>query len=193
MEAQGMSFEDNLRRKIGERNDTLFWKDDWLNQGKVIDKHPQLYNLSTQSNCFLKELGHWVNRIWTWDFKWRRELRDTELHLKENLMLVVNLCTLQDGIHDSWTWSASSDGLYYVYPTYDIIQEESPYERGILFTSLWEAPTQSDALAFGWRVIHDRIQTRVKLRRRQVCPQAGDVMCPLCMNDEKTSAHLLFT
>lgn len=132
-EGHEMWFEDNIKRKLREGNDTLFWKDDWLNQGKLIDKYPRLFHLSTQGNYHVKKMGYWTNGTWNWDFKWRRSLRDPEIQLLETFLLAVHTATLHEGSLDSWTWTAAAEGMYTVSSAYDVLQGEIVEERGRIF------------------------------------------------------------
>lgn len=43
--------------KLGEGNEVFFWNENWLGLGILKDKYERLYNLSTQQDCCIKELG----------------------------------------------------------------------------------------------------------------------------------------
>lgn len=66
-------------------------------------------------------------------------------------------------------------------------------EKLPLCSRLWEIPTTSNVSIFVWKVIRDKIQTRGKLKKRQIKLQAEDYSCALCHGEEETIQHLLFT
>jgi len=64
-------------------------------------------------------------------------------------------------------------------------------EEKRVFESLWENLAPSKVVAFVWKVLLDRIPSKVNLAMRQVLPLEGSTMCTLCAMREETSLHLL--
>lgn len=83
-------------------------------------------------------------------------------------MLVVKVFSPQEGILDSWIWAANIGGIYSISSPYVILQGDNQDNSGYIFKYLWEILAPYNAMAFGWKVFHDRIKTRVNLRRRHV-------------------------
>jgi hypothetical protein len=60
-------------------------------------------------------------------------------------------------------------------------------EEASAFKAIWKCTVPSKVTAFMWRVLHDRIQTKVNLFKRHVLQKA----CASCRNSAETSVHLL--
>jgi len=58
------------------------------------------------------------------------------------------------------------------------------------FGDLWKLKIPTKASIFAWRLIRDRLPTKINLRRRQV--QISDAFCPFCRNEEEDASHLFF-
>lgn len=59
------------------------------------------------------------------------------------------------------------------------------------FNVLWKVKAPSKASFFVWRLIRDRLPTKVNLRRRNV--EINDPTCPFCTNQEEDAARLFFS
>jgi hypothetical protein len=59
-----------------------------------------------------------------------------------------------------------------------------------VFTHIWRSPAPSKVIAFSWKLLHNRIPTRVNLRHRNVLPLEMSVSCALCEGNPETSNHL---
>lgn len=96
---------------------------------------------------------------------------------------------------DRWKWLADSLGKFSVKSAYDVIQGSvvNSSDGENLFKHLWNVPVPSNQLAFAWRVLLDRVQTRDHLWKRQVLQNVDDTVCPLCNDGVENSDHLFFT
>ena len=63
-----------------------------------------------------------------------------------------------------------------------------PVDRSFVF--LWKLKIPPKPKIFTWRIIEDRLPTKLNLRGRQV--EITDPMCLLCNNSEEDAAHLFF-
>lgn len=70
--------------------------------------------------------------------------------------------------------------------TEDLWQTE---EKGV-FQDLWKIPAPSKVVAFGWRVLLNRIPTKVNLALRNVLPVEGSLLCVSCGRSEESTLHL---
>ena len=59
------------------------------------------------------------------------------------------------------------------------------------FTDLWKLKVPSKVSLFAWRLVRDRLPTKVNLRRRNM--ELNDVCCPLCRNYDEDASHLFFS
>ncbi|KHN41603.1 hypothetical protein glysoja_038341, partial [Glycine soja] len=60
-----------------------------------------------------------------------------------------------------------------------------------VMSDIWKLKIPSKSLVFAWRLIRDRLPTRMNLRRQQVV--INEVQCPFCGDVEEEAAHLFFS
>ena len=59
-----------------------------------------------------------------------------------------------------------------------------------VFEELWKLKISAKSSVFAWRLIRDRLPTKLNLRRRQV--EVSELLCPFFSNHEEDAAHLFF-
>jgi len=91
--------------------------------------------------------------------------------------------------HDHLVWRKDPTGTFSVKSAYSILanHQATGVSEGV-FSTLWQAKAPPKALITAWRVLHDRILTRVNLFRRGVSVISS--LCPLCNLSEESSQHL---
>lgn len=138
-------------------------------------------------------MGSWQNGVWVWNLLWRRNLWEFELDLLHHLLVSLQLFVPSLNQTDTWVWLANSDGRYTVKSAYHCLQQPGMATGEEVFKSLWGVPVPSNALAFTWKVLQNRIQTRDNLHKRHIISSQVDLLCPLCTSHEESSSHLLFS
>lgn len=110
----------------------------------------------------------------------RRDLEDVVLHQGE----------------DRWVWKLEEDGRFSVNSIYKKLESdfsvmEAPIEsESLVFSQLWKSSPPSRAVAFSWRMLLDRIPTRLNLLRRLSIDLASSMNCVLCNSVGESSNHL---
>lgn len=79
--------EDGKTLRIGNGSSILFWQDNWCASGSFVKAFPRLFALSLQKNCFITQMGDWVDGEWSWNMCWRRTLFDWE---NEEVVILQN-------------------------------------------------------------------------------------------------------
>jgi hypothetical protein len=64
-------------------------------------------------------------------------------------------------------------------------------EEVAVFKVIWKCLAPSKVSEFLWKLLLDRIPTKVNLRRRRVIPADGNQACVFCDNNSESSLHLL--
>lgn len=59
-----------------------------------------------------------------------------------------------------------------------------------MFSNLWKNPAPSKVLAFAWKVLLNRIPTKLNLELRNVLAPKESTLCPMCNRAEESSTHL---
>lgn len=174
--AEGISdwFDTNIYRTVGEGNAAKFWSEAWFNQEKLLIKFPRLYNITIQRDCCIKEVGFWLNGIWNWDLKWRRDLREFE---------AAQFDVLIDYLR--WAWKATPEGFFTVHSAYCLLQGPRSLDPNDVFKQLWSSRAPPNAVSFAWRIILDKLQTKSNLLIRHVLHSAEETLCSLCHQFEE--------
>ena len=72
--------EEDMIIKVGNGTSVRFWHDRWCETGILKRIFPRLHAISPQKNCFISQMGHWIDEAWTWNLEWRRALYEWEQH-----------------------------------------------------------------------------------------------------------------
>jgi hypothetical protein len=139
----------------------------------------------------------WVDRegggVWEW--RWRRRLFVWEEALLASLLDVLPLVNFT-AEEDDWRWICEDDGRFSVRSTYLLI--DSVFSPEVLFddhelrvfNSIWKSPAPSKVVAFVWKLLRNRIPTRVNLAHRGVLIDGGLAECVHCVRREETASHI---
>lgn len=189
--AVGRWFDNSLCKRLGDGKDTLFWQESWHGHNSFQDKFGALFQISEQQNASIAEMGGWEENRWVWRLQWHGRI---EGELADQLVMLTRIldCTsLIRDKKDAWFWIKESDGQYSVSSAYEVLFEPNGELEEFCFKTLWKILAPSNALAVGWKVLINRIQTRDNLLRRQI--QVIDSRCPLCNDLNESVTHLFFS
>lgn len=62
----------------------------------------------------------------------------------------------------------------------------------LVFGSISKSPAPSKVVAFSWKLLLDRIPTKINLERRNFLPSSASLNCTLCGGGDESSAHIFF-
>ena len=93
---------------------------------------------------------------------------------------------------DKWIWKEDASGVYTVGNGYKMLMSDQTDEnQDDAFTELWKVKVPSKVSFFAWRLIRDRLPTKINLCKRNV--EINDLTCPSCTYKEEDAAHLFFS
>ena len=93
---------------------------------------------------------------------------------------------------NKWIWKEDASGLYTTKNGYRLLMSDQINEnQDGAFTELWKFKVPSKVVFFAWRLIRDRLPTKINLRRRNV--DIHDPTCPFYKNKEEDAAHLFYS
>jgi len=126
--------------------------------------------------------------------EWRRGFFVWEEHLFNGLLedLEGHVWSQEE---DVWWWKLE-EGRFSVKSMYAklegmLILEDSWSEDELLvFKHIWKSPAPSKVVAFSWKLLLDRIPTRLNLRRRNALPQEVSLTCVMCIGAIESANHL---
>lgn len=127
--------------------------------------------------------------------KWKEEELNLLFHSRERSAIFKIPLTLYEE-EDFWTWHHTKNGLFTVKSAYfleltDLHSSEatSSSRNSEVWQRVWKAKVPPKVQQFGWRVLHEAIPVKIKLRQRGM---KLDVYCPMCGNSEESIMHCLF-
>lgn len=98
-----------------------------------------------------------------------------------------------EGTSDTWIWTAELDGVYTVHSAYKLIQKPSLVAAEPIFSLVWGTRVPSNIAVFIWKMVLNRLPSRVNLRKRKVITTVNNSCCPICLQEEESLNHLLIT
>jgi hypothetical protein len=89
-------FSQAVVKKVGNGEETSFWRDIWIGNTSLQEKFPRLFSISSQKDETVARLQNRVTGSARWDFVWRRRLLQWETNLLDELYAVINAVILTD-------------------------------------------------------------------------------------------------
>jgi len=103
---------------------------------------------------------------------------------------------LVDGV-DDWLWRLDEDDAFSVKSMYSkletlMVREDSlqDLQRRVL-SQIWKNPPPLKVMVFTWKLLHNRIPTKINLAIRNSLPPDSSLECVWCNNSVEDSTHLL--
>ena len=128
-----------------------------------------LYRISDQQKQIIMNMGNNSNGGWEWKLSWRTALFDSEIQMADNFLGELSQQQIQPNREDRCSWKHDQTGYYSTKSGYDLIWEaQMGANQNLDFVDIWKLKIPSKSLVFAWRLIRDRLPTRMNLRRRQV-------------------------
>jgi len=185
----GNWFDDNVERVVGDGKNTFFWTDKWLDGGPLKFQFSRLYSLSVHKECTVEEMTRlgWEEGGNAWG--WRRCLWAWEEDSMRECIVLVNNVILQDNINDARRWMLDPVHGYSVRETYRFLTIPAEPTSENVINNVWHKLVPSKVSLFVWRILQDRIPTKLNLVRRHIL-QLNDNLCVGGCGDIETSDHL---
>lgn len=57
----------NIRRRVGNGHDTLFWLDQWVGDSSLSSRFPRLLLIASNPQAKISSCGHWEHSSWIWN------------------------------------------------------------------------------------------------------------------------------
>lgn len=105
---------------------------------------------------------------------------DWESQLLGGIRVTLGSFQPKQGIQDKWIWKGTPEGLFTVKSAYELQLMPNTQANKDVFLKIWTIAAPSNIQAFIWRIIHDRIQTKTNLKKRNVVHPGLDFQCVLC-------------
>ncbi|GAU47989.1 hypothetical protein TSUD_272340 [Trifolium subterraneum] len=182
---------DNIVRKVGDGRNTLFWKDNWLDDGPVERSFSRLYALAENKLVTVADMCDlgWGPNGEGW--RWRRGLRAWEEDLVKECITRLSNVFMQVTEQDKWVWKLHPSSCYNVKSAYSYLTESDvhlneDYNRFMRVKSL---PLKVNLLM--WRLFLNKLPTKDNLLRRGILDGSG-ILCDTLCGKEENVDHLFF-
>jgi len=112
--------------------------------------------------------GDWINNIWVWNLIWRRGLFEGEKNQVSQLLEEVHGLSLVLKNEDRWVWNDGESIEYFVSSAYSFLRGVEEGEAKQLYISFWMIKALPSTHDIAWRVLENKLATKVNLERRGV-------------------------
>ncbi|XP_058726348.1 uncharacterized protein LOC131597686 [Vicia villosa] len=154
--------------EIREGADIPFWNCKWIAGSKLSILCPNSYMIATNKEASVEDSGFWLEDRWHWNIAWEWDQNNAEL------------------------WSAASllaGILMEVWPNQDGVCENEAAALKIV----WKAKVPHKVKVFAWRLVRNRLPSKVQLVRRGVEIADSEMICNLCNlnNSQDDTTHIM--
>lgn len=183
-------FSNVVKKVVGDGQNTLFWKDPWLEGGPLNVRFRRLFSLSMDKSGMVANLVIWRDGVCEWNWRWRRRLFQWE---KDELGVLQSLIQ-SNGVRgeggDRWFWEKEHFGSYSVRSAYKWLVQSDLNGNVVFYTNLWKGEAPLKVNFFVWKLAKNRIPSLQNLARRNV-PLESQV-CVGCQKEVESTSHLFF-
>ncbi|GAU32897.1 hypothetical protein TSUD_393180 [Trifolium subterraneum] len=175
---EALWFMTKVRACVGNGVNIGFWNFKWLGNNTFRDLYPNLYAKEERPNVSIAERlgsgGEVALRSW----QWTEHLTDNEEQQMMDLSELLVGISLQADTDDSWRWIPESTCLFSVKSCYNALLQNNQLEEldsNVLnaIKHLWRNDVPSKILVFGWRLLLERLPTRLALTQRVQATNLG--------------------
>ena len=111
--------------------------------------------------------------------------------MADSFLNEVGCIRIQPNSRDDWIWKPDPSGQYSAKSAYYALRGNITEGDDFAdFEELWKLRIPSKVAVFVWRLLRDRLPTKVNLCRRHV--EINDLQCPFCRSMEEDATHLFF-
>ncbi|GJT48765.1 RNA-directed DNA polymerase, eukaryota [Tanacetum coccineum] len=172
-----------MKKKMGNGSNTLYWKDSWITDSSCIHIYPRLFALECNKHTTVADKFRDISLT----HSFRRAPRGG-LEEEQYLSFVDKVdSVILPNSNDIWVWSNDSSGEFSV-----------KYARSFIDESLLPtvgSPTRYVKVVsikvniFAWKVCLDKLPTRLNLSLLGI--DILSISCPICSTAGESWAHLL--
>jgi hypothetical protein len=188
-------FAPNLSRAIGNGLSTRFWLDCCVGNTPLCVRFPRLFSISSFKEGSVKEFLRDKERLCSGEWGWRRRLFEWEQIALADFAAYVPTLVLSNET-DHWNWVLEGNGSFTVKSVYlmlgAVFNSDSVFNDDQLrvLNNIWRSPTPSKVIAFVWKLLRNRIPTKVNLMNRGIGVDSGNLRCVHCQGRDEDTAHL---
>ncbi|XP_058762491.1 uncharacterized protein LOC131635875 [Vicia villosa] len=141
-------------------------------------------------------MGQWGVEGWKWKLtRYNEVLSEAVAKDFEELCIVLEGTYPNDSADDRFVWPFDPSNYYTVQSGYRfIMQDLNVIEMNSYCPQamdlIWSAKVPSKLSIFGWRLLRDRLPTKVQLATRGIIQNEEEMLCVFCELYEEDAAHV---
>ncbi|KAK6129156.1 hypothetical protein DH2020_037088 [Rehmannia glutinosa] len=141
------------------------------------------------SSVVIRDIG---KRILGMEWKWRRNLFAWEEQVFQELLSLINKCTIQQDKKDTWIWRVGSGGKFSTKSIYNLLRNNATQAERMrsLIKIVWGKPTPEKVATFAWKLPQYRVRSKEFSTRRGIVTSPE---CTICQDSHESVEHLFFT
>ncbi|KAK2414519.1 hypothetical protein QL285_037103 [Trifolium repens] len=150
----GRWYVDNVVKRVGDGETTLFWKDNWVDGISLKSQFDRLFDLCLDKEVTVADMHRREWEVGGSGWRWRRRLFAWEEQLWADCCTIVANVVLQVNSSDKWEWLPDPDTGYSVGGAYHLLTHLYPRETSPHSDLIWNKLVPSKISTFAWRFIH---------------------------------------
>ncbi|CAJ2666781.1 unnamed protein product [Trifolium pratense] len=169
-EVGGGWFSEHVSRKVGNRLDTFFWTDPWVDGTSLRERFGRLFDLAENKSASVADMfmQGWEAGGAAW--VWRRRLWAWEEELLGECQTLLFTLSLQDHVSDMWQWQSDLDDVYTVRGAYQLLTSQDAVTLDVASDLIWHRQVPLKVSICAWRLLRDRLPTKANLYFRALWP-----------------------
>jgi len=182
-------FTERVSKRMGDGSSTFFWYDRWLGDVPLRTRFSRLFDLATNKMCTVVDMCALGWEVGGEAWCWRRRLWVWEEELVVECSHLVNNVVLHTDVLDRWQWDLNIVGGYIVNDAYHILTAQTDPSDVGLNDLVWHKQVPLKVSSFAWRLLRDRLPTKLNLVRQGLLTAAAARCIAGCGHDESVT-HL---
>ncbi|KAJ9166955.1 hypothetical protein P3X46_021644 [Hevea brasiliensis] len=158
---------------IGEGKGVRIWHDVWTSNSPLKFSFARLFNLASNLNAFVNELGDWVDGVW-------------ELARLLVILSSVRLCPFKN---DKLIWKPDSKGFFFSVMSFCKCLVSASCAMLPFASQIWLGLAPSAVEILIWLICHGRLCSRDRLCSLGIIPLSLNV-CPRCSLVPECISHI---
>ncbi|GJR63237.1 RNA-directed DNA polymerase, eukaryota, reverse transcriptase zinc-binding domain protein [Tanacetum coccineum] len=182
---QGINLLIFITKRVGNGENTLFWKDVRKGDMPFMSLYPRVFALESNKNI---TVAHKLSQEDVGRSFRRCPRGGVEFDQFSNLLENLEVVTLPD-MHDRWVWSLMGSGEFTVASVRRYLDDHTLPDVSSKTRWLKAVPIKVNVHA--WKVKLDSLPTRFNLYRRGL--DIPSILCPICGKAAETTSHIFFS
>lgn len=177
----------NIKRRINSGRNTLFWLDDWTDDGIFKLKFPRFFALSLKPTCSVLEA--WNVSLGCWNIFPKRSLfyREVERWQSISQLWPQPRKTVSD---DMWMWKLESNGNFSIKSVKKFLSIDRMRPICQNMDKIWSSFIPKKCKFFWWTLMLRSINTSEKIQARRPDCALSPNWCYLCNKASESVDHL---